>query len=251
MDSGKNCSSTLRTSKSLQPSACIDLIYMRRRAFLPQREGAELFDFPAPAAAPAAPPHLRSKRWRSDEAFEMRRITPLFNKARELIGYRSMIRQGGGPHCERYVASFRADDFNGSLVVALQKAKAWRDAQEIELGIKRGNLRSKEKDAPWSGISLIVSKTGPVRSYWGSNRVVGSKSLRSYIGLRRSYTDAYHDLILRIAERDGIAPPAELPTPPPPRLDQFKRMTRSGLKGIPEPVRRKRRSRAAAMSDQP
>lgn len=248
MDSGKNCS-TLRTAIDLQPSACIDLVYMRRRAFLPYREPAELFDFPMPATIPAAPPHQRSKRWRSDEAFEMRRITPLLNKAKDVIGYRPMIRQGRGMHCERYIASFRADDFNGSLDAALRRAKAWRDAQEIELGIKLGSLRSKEKDAPWSGISLIVSKTGPVRSYWGSNRVVGSKSLRSYIGPGRSYTEAYHDLILRVAERDGIPPPTELPSPPPPRLDQFKRMARSGLKGIPKPARSKQRVRAAANSD--
>lgn len=242
MDSGK-LRHPERPKVDLQPSGCIDLIYMRRRAFLPVSESARFPEHLSATLLCLPPAHKRSKRWLSDEAFENRRIEILLNKTGVCIGYRATIQQGHRPTVKRHSKSFRADDFDGNLEEALQQARLWRDAKEQELGIQPGHLRSKAAEKPWSGISLIVSKSQDGRSYWGSNREVGKQALRAYIG-KRSYKEAYHDLITRIADRDGIPLPPELPAPPPPRADQYRRMTRAGLTGIPEPVRR-RRTKAA------
>ncbi|MBM5458884.1 hypothetical protein H8F21_15060 [Pseudomonas sp. P66] len=228
----------------LQPTTRFELVYMRRREFLPLSESHDVDDTLALDVHSGPPVHERSKRWQSQDAFEMRRITKLQSKTGEVIGYRPMIQKGHGSDRERPNKSFRASDFGGSLDEALRQAKLWRDSTEIKLGIKPGRLRSKTVARPWSGVSLIVAKSTGARSYWGSNHVMGSKPLRAYIG-KRSYIDAYHDLIKRIAERDGIPLPEELPSPPPPRDDQYRRMTKAGLTGIPEPSRR-RKSRSKA-----
>lgn len=234
MDSGKFLQLD-RVAGALPPASPIDLIYMRRRAFLPLAESLDADCTAGQVTGTAPPVHERSKRWHADDAFEMRRISPLRNKVGTVTGYRAMIQQGRGPTVERFHCSFRASDFDGSLAEALRHAKVWRDATELKLGIKPGILRSKAPERPWSGVSLIVSYSGTGRSYWGSNSVPGKKRLRAYIG-KRSYVDAYHDLIRRIAKRDGIPLPCELPLPPALRRDQARRMTKAGLVEIPQPI---------------
>ncbi|QIZ23154.1 Hypothetical protein (plasmid) [Pseudomonas putida] len=243
MDSGKLRQNDI-AGVDLQPSTRFELVYMRRREFLPLADSTDADETPDVDEDPdtGPPVHERSKRWQSQDAFEMRRITKLQSKTGEVIGYRPMIQKGHGSDRERPNKSFRASDFGGSLDEALRQAKLWRDSTEVKLGIKPGSLRSKSSVRPWSGVSLIGAKSPDGRSYWGSNHVIGIKPLRTYIG-RRSYTDAYHDLIQRIAERDGIPLPEELPAPPPPRADQYRRMTKAGLTGIPEPSSRRRKSR--------
>lgn len=239
MDSGKLRQPTCAVPE-IQSATSFDLIFIRRRACLPLAEVVDVDDLLAFDAVCGPPVHERSKRWQSQDAFEMRRISKLYNKSKELIGYRPMIQQGNGPDGERPNKCFRASDFEGSLEEALLQAKTWRDATESKLGIKPGNLRSRSVGKPWAGVSLIVSKSPVGRSYWGSDYELGQKSLRAYIG-KRSYIAAYHDLIQRIAERDGIPLPDELPSPPPPRADQYRRMTKAGLTDIPEPARRRAR----------
>lgn len=238
MDSGK-LRQTDRTLDDLQAVQSFEIVYMRRRAFLPLRETLPVEEEPLCVEDDLGPPvHERSKRWHTQELFEMRRISTLKNKSGSVIGYRPMFQQGHGAEAERFNQPFRASDYEGSLSEALRQAKIWRDATEVRLGIKPGSLRSKTAQRPWAGVSLIVSKSPGGRSYWGSNHVIGKQALRSYIG-KRSYIDAYHDLLRRIAERDGIPLPDELPSPPPPRSDQYRRMTKAGLIGIPEPIRRR------------
>lgn len=236
MDSGKLRQAD-RAMLDIQSVKTFDLVYMRRRAFLPLEDAPDVDDDPPGCVDDPGPPvYERSKRWRTQEAFEMRRITPLKNKSGKIIGYRPMIQQGHGAEAERFNQPFRASDFDGSLSEALRQAKIWRDATEARLGIKKGSLRSKTMQRPWSGVSLIVSKSPSGRSYWGSNHVIGKPALRAYIG-KRSYIDAYHSLIKQIADRDGIPLPDDLPSPPPPRSDQYRRMLKAGLSGIPEPIR--------------
>ncbi|SBW84324.1 hypothetical protein PVE_R2G0295 [Pseudomonas veronii 1YdBTEX2] len=237
MDSGKSRQPDTSVP-DVQSATSFDIIFMRRRDYLPLVEVIDVDEPPAVDAYCGPPVHERSKRWHSQDAFEMRRISKLHNKSKELIGYRPMIQQGHGADGERPNKCFRASDFGGSLEEALLQAKAWRDATESKLGIKPGNLRSRSAGKPWAGVSLIVSKSPVGRSYWGSNHVLGLKPLRAYIG-KRSYTEAYHDLIQRIAERDRIPLPDELPSPPPPRADQYRRMSKAGLTDIPEPARRR------------
>ena len=62
--------------------------------------------------------------------------------------------------------------------------------------------------------------------------------IRVYIG-QKSYVGAYHALILKVAERDGIPIPDELPMPPPPRREQYQRLKKAGLTDIPEPHRKR------------
>ncbi len=237
MDSGKLRQPTSAVPE-VQSATSFDLIFMRRRACLPLADTVDVDDPPAVEVECGPPIHERSKRWQHQDAFEMRRISKLHNKSKELIGYRPMIQQGHGSDGERPNKCFRASDFGGSIEEALLQAKAWRDATESKLGIKPGSLRSRSAGKPWSGVSLIVSKSPTGRSYWGSNHVLGLKPLRAYIG-KRSYTAAYHELIRRIAERDGIPLPDELPSPPPPRADQYRRMSKAGLTDIPQPARRR------------
>lgn len=239
MDSGKLRHEADFAEAELQPSSHVDLIYMRRRAFLPTVNGGQVVD--TVAGGDIAPPvHARSTRWQSDEAFEMRRINPLTNKQGELTGYRPMIQRGHGPTGERFHASFRASEFKGSIGEALNHAKQWRDNTEIKLGIAPGSLRSKSDSRPWCGVSLIVSKGAGCRAYWGSNRAQDKPTIRVYIG-QKSYAEAYQSLITRIAERDGIPLPDVLPLPPPPRPEQYRRMMKAGLSDIPDPVKKRRR----------
>ena len=239
MDSGK-----LRQSEwlehDLQPISHIELIYPRCRALSVADTYADLIAVCVANADEIVPPvHTRSKRWHSDDAFEMRRITSLKNKAGELIGFRPMIQQGHGSSGRKVHASFRASDFDGNISVALAQAKAWRDETEVRLGIKPGCLRSKSVERPFAGVSLIVSNNPGARSYWGSDAVAGKKTIRRYIG-QKSYAEAYREVILLVAERDKIPIPADLPEPPPPRPDQYKRMIKARFTDIPSPEKRRK-----------
>lgn len=234
MDSGKFIQVD-RGAGAPRPANPSDQINKRLHAFLLLAE-SRYADGTAAQITDAAPPvHERCKRWHADDAFEMRRMSPLQNKVGTVTGYRVMIQQGRGPKGVRYHSSFRASHFDGSLAAALRHAKAWRDTTELKLGIRPGSLRSKGPERPWSGVSLIVSHSSTGRSYWGSNEAPGKKRLRAYIG-RRTYVDAYHDLIRRIAERDGVPLPCELPSPPAPRREQVRRMIKAGLIDTPEPI---------------
>ena len=239
MDSGKPHHCADWAEGELQPSSHIELIYMRRRAYLPRAKSSE---GPGVVVDGLPPAHTRSTRWKSDEAFEMRRINPLLNKAGELIGYRPMIQQGHGPGSQRFHKSFRAADFKGSIDEALKHAKEWRDSTETKLGIAPGSLRVQSAALPWSGVSLIVSKGADCRAYWGSNRAADKPTIRVYIG-QKSYIEAYQVLITKLSERDKIPLPEVLPLPPPPRREQYRRMIKAGLSDIPQPLtKRKRRS---------
>jgi len=245
MDSGK-----LRQSEwpdhDLQPISHIEIIHPRRRALslsVPNTRADLLAVCVANADEIVPPVHTRSKRWHSDNAFEMRRINELKNKAGELIGYRPMIQQGHGSARRKVYASFRASDFDGNLLVALAQAKAWRDQTEARLGIKPGSLSSKSVERPFAGVSLNVSNNSGARSYWGSDAVAGKKKIRRYIG-QKSYAEAYREVILLVAERDQIPLPSELPEAPPPRADQHRRMLKAGFTDIPPPEKKSRKSRS-------
>lgn len=241
MDSGKLFLPLELAKADLVPIAAIDLVYVRCAEYLATEKEAELAtDVPHRLAPPA---HTRSKLWQSDEDYEMRRINPLTDKDKALLGYRPMIQQGRGPTGKRFHASFRIADL-GSQEEALRHAQQWRDDTEIKLGIHPGQRSSKMLKKPVSGISLIVSKTVGGRFYWGSDQVPGQSTIRVYIG-KKSYVEAYQELFKRMAIRDGLAIPEDLPLPPPPRMDQFKRMAKAGLTGIPRPVEKRKRKATA------
>lgn len=224
----------------LCPIGSIDLLYIRSDYLLSVKE---LEPEPLLPERDAPPAHTRSKLWQSDEAYEMRRINTLTDKGEVLLGYRPMIQQGRGPTAKRYHASFRIAEL-GSQEEALRLAKQWRDDTEAKLGIQPGKRSSKVLRKPVSGISLIVSKNLDGRFYWGSDQAPGHRTIRVYIG-KKSYVEAYQELFKRIAIRDDLPIPDELPLPPPPRMDQFKRMVKAGLTDIPRPSQ-KRKRRASA-----
>jgi hypothetical protein len=232
MDSGKVLRQPDWVAKELVPTGSIDLIFLRRRAAAPLEVETE-FESHAPDRE-APPAHARSKLWQTDEAYEMRRITVLLDKGENVIGYRPMIQQGRGPTAKRYHLSFRIADL-GSQEEALRQAKQWRDDTELKLGIHPGKRSSKVLKKPVTGISLIVAKNPGGRSYWGSDQVPGQRTIRIYIG-QKSYTEAYQELFRRMALRDDLPIPQDLPLPPPPRMDQYRRMIKAGLVDIPRPV---------------
>ncbi|MHC5195204.1 hypothetical protein ACYSUW_15715 [Pseudomonas frederiksbergensis] len=224
----------------LCPVGSIDLLYIRSAYLLSVKEPDPEPLLPERDTPPA---HTRSKLWQSDEAYEMRRINPLTDKDDVLLGYRPMIQQGRGPTAKRYHASFRIAEL-GSQEEALRLAKQWRDDTEAKLGIQPGKRSSKVLRKPVTGISLIVSKNLDGRFYWGSDQAPGQRTIRVYIG-KKNYIEAYQELFKRMAIRDELPIPDELPLPPPPRMDQFKRMFKAGLTDIPRPSK-KRKSRTSA-----
>lgn len=232
MDSGKLLRQPDSVVAELVPIGKIDLILIRRRS-APTVVRAPDPDI-SPSESGAPPAHARSKLWQTDEAYEMRRINTLSDKGEVLIGYRPMIQQGRGPTAKRYHASFRIADL-GSQEEALRQAKQWRDDTELKLGIHPGKRSSKVLKKPVSGISLIVAKNPGGRSYWGSDQAPGQRTIRVYIG-QKSYTEAYQELFTRMALRDELPIPEELPLPPPPRMDQYRRMIKAGLVDIPRPI---------------
>lgn len=232
MDSGKLLRQPDSVVTELVPIGKIDLILIRRRSAPTVVRAPDPDISPSDGGAP--PAHARSKLWQTDEAYEMRRINTLSDKGEVLIGYRPMIQQGRGPTAKRYHASFRIADL-GSQEEALRQAKQWRDDTELKLGIHPGKRSSKVLKKPVSGISLIVAKNPGGRSYWGSDQAPGQRTIRVYIG-QKSYTEAYQELFTRMALRDELPIPEELPLPPPPRMDQYRRMIKAGLVDIPRPI---------------
>ena len=127
--------------------------------------------------APSAPPALEPRpadtdlpfqatgRWKTADAYAMRRIVPLKDQDGNTIGYRPMIQQGRGANRKNHYEVFRITP-EVDAVMALAMAQRWRDKKESELGIDIGQISSKSAARFVPGISLIVFSKPPYRACW-------------------------------------------------------------------------------------
>ncbi|HBP5005799.1 TPA: hypothetical protein L5632_003366 [Pseudomonas aeruginosa] len=182
-----------------------------------------------------APRLMRQRRWRDDKRFQMRRIVILKNQDGEIVGYRPTIQQGTKEHRRDYYQTFKITP-EVSLSEALRAAMDWRDLTEKKLGIDPGSHSAACSSKSIASISLIVSQSPPYRAHWATNQTAdGAPKIRVSIGVR-NYQDAYEETVLRLAQREGIPPPEQIPLAPPPRRDQYRRMVKAGLQDIPKPL---------------
>lgn len=185
----------------------------------------------APAPSPDQLPFQAAGRWKTADAYAMRRIVPLKDEDGETIGFRPTIQQGRGEHRQTHSEVFRITP-EVSRSMAMAKAQRWRDRKESELGISSGQISSKSAARFVPGISLVVSKKPPYRACW---RWVSPKhpSVSKYMGVEAGYATAYRDLVKRICEVIGIDMPEEL-SPPTPNPVQYASLLALGITELPD-----------------
>lgn len=174
---------------------------------------------------------LKAGKWKTREAYAMRRISVLKDQNGDVAGYRPMIQQGRGLARKTHSEVFRITaEVDASM--ACEMAQRWRDRKEAELGISGGQLSSKSAGRFVPGISLVVSSKAPYRAYWKWSQK-GHKKLTAYMGSQKSYAKSYETLIARICEYLGCPPPPTH-TPPRPSAEQRARLTLMGITGLPK-----------------
>ncbi len=170
--------------------------------------------------------------WNTAEEFEMRRIRTIVDSEGKIVAYRPVLQQGHGETRHSYSTVFRINKVVGHQV-ALDQAKAWRDAKEIDLGIANGARCKSSSDRFIAGLSLVVTKTRPFRAAWTSSEKVEGKRVRIYIG-RRGYQEAYEQAARDLAALRGIALRDPIPPAPYPQSDQYERLIEMNIKDLPD-----------------
>lgn len=174
---------------------------------------------------------LKAGKWKTREAYAMRRISVLKDENGGIAGFRPMIQQGRGQTRKTHSEVFRITD-KVDASMAFEMAQRWRDRKEAELGISGGQLSRKSACRFVPGISLVVSSKAPYRAYWKWSQK-GHKKLTVYMGSQKSYVKSYETLIARICEYLGCPPPSSH-TPPRPSAEQRARLAQMGITGLPK-----------------
>lgn len=177
------------------------------------------------------PPRQAGGRWKTAEAYAMRRIVTLRDPSGKPIGYRPMIQQGRGDTRMTHSEVFRITaDVSDSLAMGM--AQRWRDAKEHELGISSGQLSSKSASRFVPGISLIVSSKPPYRSCWKWAQS-GEATITKYISKKLGYFGAYAELVKRICDQLCLEVPADLAAPTPNPV-QYAILLAQGIPELPD-----------------
>lgn len=176
-------------------------------------------------------PFQAAGRWKTADAYAMRRIVPLRDLNGNIIGFRPMIQQGRGPTRRTHSEVFRTTpEVNEAMAMGM--AQRWRDAKENELGISSGQISSKSASRFVPGISLVVSSKPPYRACW-KWASTGHPIITKYIGKKLGYVAAYGELVKLICDELGIEAPAELPAPFPNSV-QYAILLSKGVTDLPD-----------------
>lgn len=158
-------------------------------------------------------PFQAAGRWKTADAYALRRIVPLKDACGKVIGYRPTIQQGRGSTRQTHSEVFRITrEVNLSMAMAM--AQRWRDNKEWELGIRAGQISSKSASRFVPGISLVVSNKSPYRACWKWTSSEYSTVIR-YMGKKVGFEDSYRSLVQRICEVIGCEIPTDLTIPVP------------------------------------
>lgn len=197
------------------------------------QDGITLSDSPAlePRPTDTVLPFQAAGRWKTVDAYAMRRIVPLKGEDGNIIGYRPMIQQGRGVNRKNYYEVFRITP-EVDAAMALAMAQRWRDNMEAELGIDIGQISSKSASRFVPGISLIVFSKPPYRACWKWSSP-GNTPVTKYMGKRLGFQASYRELVQRICEALSLEMPDELiaPTPNP---SQYASLCAMGIEELPD-----------------
>ena len=175
-------------------------------------------------------PFQAAGRWKTADAFAMRRIVPL-KDGNDTVAFRPTIQQGRGLLRQTHSEVFRiTTEVSASMAMAM--AQRWRDKKESELGISSGQISSKSASRFVPGISLVVSKKPPFRACW---KWVSGKhpSVNKYMGTDLGYQASYRELVKRICEVLGLEMPLELSAPIPNPV-QYASLLALGITELPD-----------------
>lgn len=176
-------------------------------------------------------PFQAAGRWKTADAYAMRRIGSMKDADGNTVGFRPMIQQGRGPSRINHSEVFRITSMVDAGM-AMAMAQRWRDKKESELGIGSGQISSKSAARFVPGISLIVSNKPPYRACWKWTSA-GNPTVTKYIGKRTGYRAAYSELVQRICEALSIAMPTDLDLPMPNPV-QYASLRAMGVDELPD-----------------
>jgi hypothetical protein len=170
-------------------------------------------------------------RWKTVDAYAMRRISTLRDANGQTIGYRPMIQQGRGQNRRNYHDVFRiTSEVDAAMAMAM--AQRWRDKKEAELGINSGQISSKSASRFVPGISLVVSTKPPFRAWWKWST---SKypTVTKYMGEKKGFETSYREFVSRICELIGREMPATVVAPMPSHV-QYASLRSMGVAELPD-----------------
>lgn len=176
-------------------------------------------------------PFQAASRWKTADAYAMRRIVPLKDAAGVTVGFRPMIQQGRGANRQTHSEVFRiTPEVNPAMAMAM--AQRWRDKTEKLLGINSGQISSKSASRFIPGISLVVSGKTPFRACWKWSSA-DYPTVTRYIGKKMGFESSYRELVKRICELIGREPPAFIATPIPNPV-QYASLLSMGVGDLPD-----------------
>lgn len=197
------------------------------------QEGAAPTDSPGVAPRPVDidPPIQAAGRWKTADAYAMRRIVPMKDADGNTVGFRPMIQQGRGHSRKNHHEVFRiTPEVDSAMAMAM--AQRWRDKKEAELGIDSGQISSKSAARFVPGISLVVSGKPPFRACWKWSSS-GNPTVTKYMGKRLGFQASYRELVQRICEVLSLEIPGELSAPTP-NHTQYVLLLALGIKDLPD-----------------
>jgi hypothetical protein len=168
-------------------------------------------------------------RWKTADAFAMRRITTIYDGGK-IVAFRPFIQQGVGAKRKNHSTVFRVTD-KFPEPVARVKAQSWRDSKEVEIGIAGGATSQKAALPASIGLYLVVTQTHPARALWSSRRLASGRRIRVYIG-KIGYQGAYEAAVKKVADALGLQAPATFPLAPPPSPEQLGQILKIGVEGV-------------------
>ena len=176
-------------------------------------------------------PFQAAGRWKTADAYALRRIVPLKDEDGNLTGFRPTIQQGRGESRQTHSEVFRiTKQVNESMAMAM--AQRWRDKKEAELGISSGQISTKSASRFVPGISLVVSSEPPYRACWKWSSAK-HPTVTKYMGKKLGFEASYRELVRRICEVLGCDEPDEL-TAPIPNPVQYARLRSLGIADLPD-----------------
>lgn len=184
-------------------------------------------------AKPADPdvPFQAAGRWKTADAYAMRRIVPMKDGDGNTVGFRAMIQQGRGNRRQNPSSVFRiTHEVDAAMAMAM--AQRWRDKKEFELGIDSGQISSKSASRFVPGISLIVQSQPPYRARWKWSSP-GNPTVTKNISKRVGFQASYRELVQRICEELSIDMPDELAAPIPNPV-QYASLRALGIEDLPD-----------------
>jgi hypothetical protein len=171
-------------------------------------------------------------RWKTAEAFAMRRILTIYNSKGGIAAFRPLIQPGSGAKRKNHSTVFRVTE-KMPEPLARAKAQNWRDGKEVELGLF-GGATSVRAALPTSiGIYLVVTQTVPARALWSSRRLSSGRRIRVYIGKKCGFQKAYEIALAKVAEALGLPIPTSYPLAPVPTQEQLGQIQRIGIEIAP------------------